>query len=120
MPKIILPPNPGHPFIACTPAELARLTAAWRGKGADHDVVAAVGLTLGDLFERPLEHHRAPVRDRRHIHAAREALKLLAHESLVCLVAAESMAHGHELTDADKDRLMQAVVTIRNAREAAA
>ena len=31
-----------HPFIAATPAELARLQAAWKAAGPEHNVVAAV------------------------------------------------------------------------------
>ncbi|MBN1845764.1 MAG: alginate lyase family protein [Sedimentisphaerales bacterium] len=29
-----------HPFVACSAAEMARLQAAWRGSGAEHDIVA--------------------------------------------------------------------------------
>lgn len=85
-----------------------------------HDVLAAVGLELKDLFPEPLEHHRAPRRDRRHQHAAREALALLAHESLVALVAAENLAAGRSLNDSDRARLAAAATRIRAAREAAA
>lgn len=85
-----------------------------------HDVVAAVGLTLGDLFEQPLAHNKGAVRDRRHVHASGEALKILAHESLVALVAAENIAAGATLTAADLDRLELAATRIRAAREAAA
>lgn len=85
-----------------------------------HDVLAAVGLTLADLFDKPLDHRRGAVRDRRHQHAASEALKLLAHESLVALVAAENMAKGVTLNDADRARLAAAAIRIRSAREAAA
>jgi hypothetical protein len=84
------------------------------------DILAAVGLELKDLFPEPLDHHKAPVRDRRHLHAAREALKLLAHESLVVLTAAENLAAGLPLDDADRERLLQAAVAIRGVREAAA
>jgi len=85
-----------------------------------HDVIAAVGLTLADLFDKPLDHHRRPFRDRRHQHAASEALKLLAHESLVALVAAENLARGIELGDDGRARLAAAATRIRAAREAAA
>lgn len=85
-----------------------------------HDVLAAVGLTLGDLFEKPLEHHKGAVRDRRHQHAALDALKLLAHEALVTLVAADNMAHGVSLSDSDRERLELAAERIRAIREAVA
>ena len=41
-PPIVLPVNPRHPAIACTPIELDRLRAAYRGTGPEHEVVAAV------------------------------------------------------------------------------
>ena len=85
-----------------------------------HDIVAAVGLTLADLFEKPLDHHKGALRDRRHQHAACAALKVLSHESLVALIAAENIARGRQLSDEDRDRLTLAAVRIRNAREAAA
>jgi hypothetical protein len=85
-----------------------------------HDVLAAVGLTVADLFEKPLDHHRGPVRDRRHQHAAGEALKLLSHESLVALVAAENISRGIDLGDDGRARLAVAATRIRAAREAAA
>lgn len=108
-----------RPSLSVKDADDRALAFCFAGCSA-HDVVTAVGLTLGDLFERPLDHHKAPLRDRRHQHAACEALKLLAHETLVALIAAENMARGRELSDADRDRLTLAAVRIRSAREAAA
>jgi hypothetical protein len=84
------------------------------------DVLAAVGLALGDLYERPQDHSRHCIRDYRHVHAAREALKLLAHESFVVLLAAENLAQGRTLEDLDLARLSRAVEAIRTAREVAA
>lgn len=84
-----------------------------------HDVLAAVGLTLGDLFEQPLEHRRAPVRDWRHVHAAREALKAVAFEAAVVLVACENAARGAVLTEADRERLAIAAGRIRATRDLA-
>lgn len=94
-----------HDFAGCSPV----------------DILAAVGLELKDLFPEPLaDHRRKPVRDRRHQHAASDALKLLAHESLVALVAADNLVNGVTLTDADRERLSEAVARIRAARDAAA
>ncbi|HOX08361.1 MAG TPA: heparinase II/III family protein [Planctomycetota bacterium] len=42
MPRITLPSPMKHPCLACTPEELGRLQAAWKGRGAAHDVVAAL------------------------------------------------------------------------------
>lgn len=96
------------------------LIRCFAGCGAA-DVVAAVGLALADLFpEKLTDHRKKPARDYRHVHAAREALCLLAHESLVALVAADNLAHGMSLDDADRERLSLAVVRIRAAREVVA
>ena len=92
------------------------LIRCFAGCGAA-DVVAAVGLNLGDLFPEPLTHHRQPRRDRRHQHAAGEALKVLAHESLVVLVAARAVAAGKALDDRDQARLADAIVRIEEVRE---
>lgn len=85
-----------------------------------HDVLGAVGLTLGDLFEKPLDHHKAPVRDRKHQHAARDALRLLAHEALLVLVAAENMARGVPIGEPGRERLLVAVERIKSVQEVAA
>lgn len=95
------------------------LIRCFAGCGAA-DVVAAVGLELKDLFPEKPEHHMPAIRDYRHVHAARDALRLLAHESLVALVAAENLARGRPLDDADRDRLELAAVRIRSARDAVA
>jgi hypothetical protein len=83
-------------------------------------VLTAVGLSLSDLFNEPLDHSWPAIRDYRHVHAAREALKLLAHESFLVLLAAENLAHGRTLIDSDLARLSQAAEAIRAAREVVA
>ncbi|GMV80269.1 MAG: hypothetical protein AMXMBFR7_14530 [Planctomycetota bacterium] len=39
MPEIKLPDPPRHPCVACTPEELERLRAAWKGEGLPHKAV---------------------------------------------------------------------------------
>ena len=90
-----------HDFAGCSPS----------------DILAAVGLELRDLFPEPLTHHRQPRRDRRHAHAAIEALKALSTESLVVLVAARAVAAGKALDDRDQSRLADAIVRIEEVRE---
>jgi hypothetical protein len=82
------------------------------------DVLAAVGMELGDLFPERLDDHKPPSRDRLHRHAAVEALKTISTEALVVVVAAENLAVGVALDDADRDRLMDAATKVRAAREA--
>jgi len=71
------------------------------------DVVAALGLSLADLFDKPLDHHRAPLsrHKRRRNGQAFEALQSLRVEALVTLIAADRMAAGHRLGWRDTDRL---------------
>ena len=86
------------------------------------DVLAAVGLDLKDLFDRPLEHHRKPLsafQRKRHGQAA-EALKALLHESRVVWCLAEQMHAGFNLDPADRERLKLAMTRVKNAEAVAA
>ena len=83
------------------------------------EILAAVGLSLADLFDEPLSHRLGPVRDRRHIYAAQEGLKSLAHESLVALVGAENAARGIDIGPDGRARLALAAERIRGVREVA-
>jgi hypothetical protein len=73
-------------------------------------VVAAVGLSLSDLFDRPLEHQRRPMRNReRQRHGqALDALRAIRHESLIVMVAAHRLAGGYGIGDDDLERLHRA------------
>ncbi len=51
---IALPADARHPIIACTPAELDRLRAAYRGTGPEHDAVAAVVSRAARCVDRPV------------------------------------------------------------------
>ncbi len=53
-PKVALPQRLVHPVIACTPAELSRLQAAFRGTGPEHRVVAEVVQRAAQNLGRPL------------------------------------------------------------------
>jgi hypothetical protein len=80
------------------------------------DVLAAVGMTITDLFPERISHHGAPVRPN-HYHAAREALRALADDVLLVAVGAESLAAGIALTKPDRDVLMAAGARCRKALE---
>lgn len=90
------------------------------GGCAAADVVAAIGLSLADLFAERLDHHVAPIRDRRHIHAAREALKIASDDALLVALAAENVAAGIELSDDDRALVAEAAARLREARRIAA
>ncbi|MBN2127977.1 MAG: alginate lyase family protein [Sedimentisphaerales bacterium] len=47
-------PAKAHPYLACTSEELARLRRAWRGDGAEHDVVAAYVKEAARFAEEPV------------------------------------------------------------------
>ena len=92
------------------------LLHCFAGCGAS-DVVAALGLSLSDLFPKTPDYNRCPpLRDYRHVHAARQALKVLDFDVLLVAVAAENLAQGIALTDDDRDALIEAAGRIRNAR----
>lgn len=86
------------------------------------DVVAAVGLTLADLFDRPLTHGGKPLthRQRRRYGQAQDALKVLDFEALVVQMAADDMAAGFALDPDHRKRLRTAVDRIKTARGIAA
>lgn len=71
------------------------------------DVVAAVGLSLADLFDKPLQHQMRPMhqRERRRQGQAADALQAMRHESLVVLIAADRLAAGIGISGDDMERL---------------
>lgn len=68
------------------------------------EVVAAIGLTLADLFERPSDYHR-PAERRPWRDAGLDALRALVDEVNVTFVSAALMAGGLALTAGELDRL---------------
>lgn len=74
------------------------------------DVLAAVGLELKDLFDRPVGHHKAPMSKHQRCRQgqAAEALRALAHESLIVMLAADRLSAGIDLDDNDRLRLHDA------------
>ena len=82
------------------------------------EVMAAVGLSLRDLFPEGRGDHIPPIRDRKHQHAAREALKTLHREVLIVAIAGETLAAGTSLDEADRNRLWEAIHRIRQVAEA--
>lgn len=82
--------------------------------GCDVDaVVGAIGLTVSDLFP-PRDSVKYERQSRHSIHPA-DALAALAHEALIVLVTARSVASGDALNQSDLDRLSLAVSRISAA-----
>jgi hypothetical protein len=82
-----------------------------------HDVLAAIGLTISDLFPRrdlasltPLE--RSQLRQMALIPRWRAALEVLNHEAMVLLIAATKMGDRDLLDEAELTRLRQAALTV--------
>jgi hypothetical protein len=79
------------------------------------DVLAAIGLRMADLFDKPIGHHLPPVRGGL---TARELLELNGHESTVVAMLAHKAALGGRLTAEDVDRLNQAADRLGRAAAA--
>ncbi|GMR20197.1 MAG: hypothetical protein BMS9Abin36_0792 [Gammaproteobacteria bacterium] len=87
------------------------------GGCAATDVLTAIGLSLSDLYPDKLSHHIPKARDRKHFHAAREALETLHREVLIVAIASEMIADGEPLVDTDRERLLEAAGHIRRTVE---
>jgi hypothetical protein len=75
-------------------------------------VLAALGLTLADLFERPSEPHLKPARAWLD---ARDALACLAIEGRILAIAASDLATGAAFSAADVDRIAVAAGRVHAA-----
>lgn len=89
---------------------------------APHEVLAAVGLTVNDLFVRRIDADITPAQRRElreHARVAqwRAALDALQLEVGVVHIAARQLCSGQSLNDADMERVGIACERIRGARE---
>jgi hypothetical protein len=101
----------GGPSLSIRETDGRVLTHCFAGCGAG-DVLAAIGLRMSDLFDKPIAHHLPPVRGGFN---ARELLELNAHEAnVVALLASE--AQGRALTDDEVTRLAQAASRLTKAQ----
>ena len=83
-------------------------------------VLAAIGLSITDLFPRRLGHYTSPAEraaaaERARLTRIAAALSALASESTVVQIAAREIAAGRALSPADVDRLSLAAERIRDA-----
>ena len=93
------------------------LVRCWSGCTAA-EVVGAVGMDLADLFppRRPGEQGSPPLR-RGERWIPRDVLAAVASECTTVAAAAEQVARGEPLADADLDRLRQAAARIGRAAD---
>lgn len=80
------------------------------------EILAAVGLEMSDLYPEEPEHHRRP---ERRPFLATDTLRCVAFESLVCAAAANELAAGKALSDADRERLLLAAERLNSAAKVA-
>ena len=115
----------GGQYTACCPAHEDRnpslsireiddklLLRCHAGCGAN-EIVAAVGLSLADLFNTPLTKDYVKPLPKQQRWNWRALLQTVAHESLVVEFAAGDMSKNSTLSDDDKERLAEAVTRIR-------
>ena len=77
------------------------------------DVVAALGIELADLFEKPVGHYAAPSRSRI---PARDVLTAVAHELDVAAVLLADVAEVRTVTEEQWQRIATAAARIGAAR----
>ena len=83
------------------------------------DVLAAIGLSLSDLYPTPPKNHDGKSKQTRpgHWHMANVALRKIKFEALLVAIAAENIAGGITLSDEDRERVIEAAGRIRAAAE---
>jgi hypothetical protein len=77
------------------------------------DVLAALGLTLADLFDRPVNHHIAPSRSRI---PARDLLELVSFEVDAAAIILAAVIEGKSCSELAWQRLAQAAARIGRAK----
>jgi len=90
------------------------LVKCWAGCGAA-EIVASVGLELGDLFPKPdrFDHSRMPNRNKRPWHAVDVLRALILEVTVVAVIAGK--LHNAGLTEDDANRLSLAMRRLFNA-----
>jgi putative DNA primase/helicase len=76
------------------------------------DVLSAIGLSLRDLFEKPLHHHLPPTRQDWHL---QDAIGAIAYEARIVATAASDIAAGERLSDENVALLAKAAGRIGRA-----
>jgi hypothetical protein len=78
------------------------------------DILAAVGLQLSDLFEKPLSHNLSASRSRI---PARDLLEILSEEISVAALIAADLLSRRSISELDWQRLARAAARIGKARD---
>ncbi|MGE3771480.1 MAG: DNA primase [Gammaproteobacteria bacterium] len=101
-----------RPSLSIRQIEDRVLVHCWAGCGAG-DVVAAVGLSLADLFDRQPE-REAPHRSRRPpLPSSRELVVLLEYDlAVIDIVAGKLFSNATEFTPADRETFINAIADV--------
>lgn len=83
---------------------------------APGDVLAAVGLSLSDLYPEPPQSRGRATRSR---WSARELVEILSEESLIIVMGASDLRAGRAMSDEDLGRVALAEQRIRRVRSVA-
>jgi len=106
-----------NPSLSIRETNDGRTLAHCFGGCSIEDVMAAVGLTISDLFaERPLGDH---VKRERRPFDAHDVLACIELEALIVVTSAHNMAEGWPLSDVDRKRLALAAERLAEARRLA-
>ena len=81
------------------------------------EILGAVGLSLSDLYDEPLSHHRSPMRPQRARINYRKALELARHEALVLTLAAGDLERGEKLSPEDLATVRRAMANLQRLAE---
>ena len=112
--KALCPAHDDHNPSLCVTEKSDRVLIHCYAGCAAAEIVESVGLSLGDLFDAPMERGPIPKRDRWN---ERGLLVQLMPEIDVVLIAANQRARGKPLSAVDHRRLCGAHERIRNAVE---
>lgn len=95
------------------------LIHCWSGCGAA-DVVAAVGLTLADLFERPIETeaHKCALKRRPPLPSSRELVALLEYSLAAIDIGCGALLRGETLTPDDIHTVHGGINDVRDILDA--
>ena len=109
------------PSLSITEGEDGRLLLHCHAGCKVHDILAAVGLTVSDLFVRKdlrslSAAERSQLRQAALLPRWRAALSVLSHESTVILIAAAKMGDGDLLDDAELTRMRVAALKVFDAQ----
>ena len=102
-----------HPHSQLKKMGVGRILLHCFGGCPNGDVLAAIGLRMSDLFDKPIAHHLPPVRGG---FSARELLELNAHEALVAAMLA-TKAGDEGLTPEEAQRLRRAAARLTKAKD---